>query len=128
MNLDSHYRFGRFIFWFAQIVGIFTIVSLILFLGGNMISEIIDKSLDYKEDYLIFIVFLFEVLVGISFIISWKRKRLGPVLILFFTGLISILWGKDSPEILWFFLPLVISGLLLLFYSYYKEWILKRKL
>ena len=127
MNLDGHYRLGRLIFWFAQIVGIVNIVALILFLGGNIVSELINREITIREDYSIVIILLLEILVGISYIISWKRKRLGPILILVFTALICVLWGKDSPEIIWFHLPLLFSGLLLLFYSYYKEWILKRK-
>lgn len=127
MNLAAHYRNGRLIFWFAQVLGVTTAAALILFIGGNLVSELIRKVLDIREDYSIVIIFIFEVLVLISYVISWKRKRLGPSLILFFTIVICILWGIDSPEIIWFHLPLLISGLLLMFYSFYKEWILKRK-
>ena len=127
MHLDGHYQTGRYIFWFAQIVGGITVAALILFMGGTLISELIEKVIDIREDYMIFVIFLFEVLVAISFVISWKRKRLGPFLILFLTILICILWGRESLNIIWFHSPILISGLLLLFYSYYKEWILKRK-
>ena len=115
MNLDKHRRVARFIFWFAQMLGIFNAVSLILFLGGTLAGELINKLITIREEYLLFIIFLSEVLIGISFIISWNRIRLGPVLILFFTAAVFVLWGKDSPEIIWFHLPLLISGLLLLF-------------
>ncbi len=127
MNLDGHYRLGRFLFWFAQILGITTVALLILFIGGNIVSELIEKVINVREDYIILVIFLLEVLVVNSFVISWKRKRLGPILILFFTALICVLWAKESINIIWFHSPLLFSGLLLLFYSYYKEWILKRK-
>ena len=127
MNLTSHHRIGRFIFWFAQIVGVITVVGLIIFIGGTIISELIDKVLDVREDYSVFIFFICEVLIGISFIISWKRKRLGPILVLILTALICILWGREDMNIIWLHLPLLVSGLLLLFYSYYKEWILRKK-
>ena len=127
MNLDTHYRLGRFTFWFAQILGVVNVVSLILFIGANLIGELINKEISIREDYAIFIIFICEILVLISYVISWKKKRLGAILILLFTALVCILWGKDSPEIIWFHLPLLVSGLLLLFYSFYKEWILKRK-
>jgi len=127
MNLTCHHRIGRFIFWFAQIVGVITVVGLIIFIGGTIISELIDKVLDVREDYSVFIFFICEVLIGISFIISWKKKRLGPILILIFTALICILWGREDMNIIWMHLPLLVSGLLLLFYSYYKEWILRKK-
>ncbi len=127
MNLDGHYRLGRFLFWFAQILGITTVALLILFIGGNIVGELIEKVINVREDYIILVIFLLEVLVVNSFVISWKRKRLGPILILFFTALICVLWAKESINIIWFHSPLLFSGLLLLFYSYYKEWILKRK-
>lgn len=127
MNLQSHHRFGRYIFWFAQIVGVVTVAGLILFIGGNLISELIAKVLDVREDYSVFVFLLCEVLLGISYIISWKRKRLGPILIIIFTVLICIFWGREDMNIIWLHIPLLVSGLLLLFYSYYKEWILKKK-
>lgn len=114
-------------FWFSQIVGVTTIVALILFIGGSIVSELIAQVLDVREDYLVFVILLLEVLTGISFIISWRRKRRGPVLILFFTILICILWGRESPNVVWLHAPVLFTGLLLLFYSFYKEWILKRK-
>ena len=127
MNLNSHLRTGRYIFWFAQIIGVTTVAILILFVGGNVIGELIGKELDVREDYLVFVFFLLEVLTGISFIISWKRKRRGPVLILLFTTITCILWGRESLNVVWFHSPILLSGLILLFYSYYKEWILKKK-
>lgn len=127
MNLDTHYRLGRYTFWFAQILGVVNLVSLILYIGVTLILELINKEISISEDYSILIILLCEVLVGISFVISWKRKRPGAILILLFTALVCILWGKDNPEIIWFHLPLMVSGLILLFYSFYKEWILKRK-
>lgn len=127
MNLDGHYRLGRFMFWFSQIVGITTVVALILFIGGSMVSELISKELIVREDYMVLVVLLLEVLTGISFVISWRRKRRGPVLILFFSVLICILWGRESLNVIWLHAPVLFTGLLLLFYSFYKEWILKRK-
>ena len=127
MNLDAHHRFGRYLFWFAQLVGGITVVALIMFIGGNIISELIAKEIDLREDYSVFVFLLLEIFTGISFIISWKRKRPGPYLILFFPVLICILWGREDMNIIWMQLPVIFSGLLLLFYSYYKEWILKRK-
>jgi hypothetical protein len=127
MNLNSHLRIGRYIFWIAQIIGVTTVTILILFVGGNVIGELIGKELDVREDYMLFIFFVLEVLTGISFIISWKRKRRGPALILFFTVLVCILWGRENLNVLWFHSPILLSGLILLFYSFYKEWILKKK-
>ena len=127
MNLDGHYRLGRFIFWFSQIVGVTTVVALILFIGGSIVSELIAKVLDVREDYLVFVILLLEVLTGISYVISWRKKRRGPVLILFFSILTCILWGMESLNVVWLHAPILFTGLLLLFYSFYKEWMLKRK-
>lgn len=127
MDLEGHQRIARYLFWFAQIMGVITLVFLILFIGGNVITELIRKEITITEDYGIIIIFLLEVLTGIAYRISWKRKRLGSYLILLFAATISILWGRETFNFFWFHLPVLISGLLLLFYSYYKEWILKRK-
>ena len=127
MNIDGHYRFGRVIFWFAQIVGVTTVVALILFIGGNIISELIAKEINIRDDYLILVILLLEILTGISFIISWRKKRRGPILILIFATVICILWGRESLNVVWFHTPILLSGLLLLLYSFYKEWILKKK-
>lgn len=127
MDLQGHQRLARYLFWFAQVVGVATVVLLILFVGGNLLSELIAKEINMKEDYSPFILLAFEICIVVSFTISWKRKRLGPILILLFTILICALWGWEDMNIIWMHLPLLFSGLLLLFYSYYKEWILKRK-
>jgi len=127
MDLQGHQCLARYLFWFAQIVGVFTLVLLILFIGGDVIPELIRKEITITEDYGMVILFLLEVLTGIAYRISWKRKRLGPYLILLLAATISIVWGRETLNFIWFHLPILISGLLLLFYSYYKEWILKRK-
>ncbi len=84
MNLDEHYRLGRFLFWFAQILGITTVALLILFIGGNIVGELIEMVINVREDYIILFIFLLEVLVVNSFVDLLERKRLGPILILFF--------------------------------------------
>ena len=127
MKLELHYKLARSIFWFAQVIGIITSLFLILFIGGNLIGELINKLIDFREDYSVFLFFFCELLVTGAIIISWYRKRMGPALILAFTILILIIWGREDLNIILLHLPLLFSGLLLLFYSYYKEWILKRK-
>ncbi len=127
MKLSTHQRIGTFIFWFAQIVGGVTTLALIIFIGANLIGELIGKQITIKEDYAVFLFFLCEVLVAVAFKISWRRKRLGAVLVILLSLLLSIWWGRESLNIVYFHLPILFSGLLLLFYSYYKEWILKQK-
>lgn len=127
MNLDSHHNAGRYMFWIAQTIGVVSAAALIVFMVGTVVSEWIREGLDVQEDYTLLLIALCEILVGISFRISWRRKRLGPVLILLFTLVICILWGTSDMLMIWLHMPLFFSGLLLLVYSYYKEWILKRK-
>jgi len=127
MNLEGHHDAGRYLFWIAQIIGVAASVALIIFVIGNLLTELITRAIDVREDYSIILIAVCEILVGISFIISWKRKRLGPILVLIFTVVIFFLWGPQSYSFIWMHSPLVVSGLLLLFYSFYKEWILKRK-
>jgi hypothetical protein len=127
MNLSAHQRIAMIIFWFAQVLGAFMALALIIFIGSTLITEMIEKLIDFKEDYMIFVFFLCEVLVAVSFVISWNRKRLGAILVLLFIILILFLWGREDMNIILLHLPLLLSGLLLLLYSYYKEWILKQK-
>lgn len=127
MNLNTHHNIARFVFWFAQAIGVITVVGLLIFIGGNLISELINKVIDIREDYSVFVFFFLEVLVALAIMDSWKRKRRGPVLMLAITFLILGLWGRDDMNIVLMHLPLLFSGLLLLFYSFYKEWILKQK-
>jgi hypothetical protein len=127
MNLASHERTARFLFWFAQVLGVLWISALLIFIGGTLIDEIIHKLIQFKEDFGVFILFFFELAIAAAFVISWYRKRQGPALIIALTVLLSIIWAREGYIFVLFHFPVFISGLLLLFYSYYKEWILKKK-
>jgi hypothetical protein len=127
MKLAFHQRAAMPIFWFAQAVGVVTVLALIVFIGGTIIDELAHQLISFREDYEVFLFFFCEVLLAVAIIISWKRKRMGPLLMLALTILIGILWGREDMNIILLHLPLLFSGLFLLFYSYYKEWILKQK-
>ena len=127
MNLSAHHRIAMIIFWVAQAIGIFTALALTVFIGGNLISELIEGLITIKEEYGLFIILFCEILVIVSFVISWNRKRLGPILVLVVTILILLLWGWEDMNFVLLHLPILFSGILLLFYYYYKEWILKQK-
>ena len=123
MKLKKHHRNSKIVFWVAQVIGVATILALIIFIGGTLISELIDPSIDtnLKEDYSVFLFFLVEVLIAVSFIISWSKRKTGAILILTFTILILIVWGWKDINIVLLHLPLLVSGLLLLFNAYYQE-------
>jgi hypothetical protein len=127
MKLAFRQRAAMPIFWFAQAVGVVTVLALIVFIGGTIIDELAHQLISFREDYEVFLFFFCEVLLAVAIIISWKRKRMGPLLMLALTILIGILWGREDMNIILLHLPLLFSGLFLLFYSYYKEWILKQK-
>lgn len=126
MKLSAHRRLARIIFLFALAIGVLTSLTLVLFIGGNLVSELFNQLIDFKEDYSVFLFFFCEVLIAFAIIISLKRHRLGAFLILALTILIGIVWGKEDINIILLHLPLLVSGLLLLFYSYYREWIAKQ--
>jgi len=123
VDLKKHQLNSKIVFWVAQIIGILTSLVLLIFIGGNLISELIDPSIDtnLKEDFSVFLFFFVEVLIAISFIISWLRRKIGAVLITVFTLLIYIAWGREDMNIVYLHLPLLVSGLLLLFNAYYQE-------
>lgn len=127
MELQGHYKLAQIVFWFGQVLGILVAGVLVVFVGGSLITELFHKLIDFREDFLVFVFFFCELCIAAAFVISWYRKRLGSLLIIAFTILISILWGRESINIVYLHLPVLFSGLLLLFYSYYKEWILKQK-
>ena len=127
MKLAVHHRIAMIIFWFAQAVGVLTVLALLIFIGGTIIDELVNELISFKEDYAVFLFFFCEVLVAVAIIISWKNKRTGPLLMLALIILIGVVWGREDMNIILLHLPLLLSGLLLLFYSYYKEWILKQK-
>ena len=127
MKLAAHHRIAMIIFWFAQALGVVTVLALIIFLGGTIIEELINQLIDIREDYEVFLFFFCEVLVAVAIIISWKNKRTGPLLMLALIILIGVIWGREDINIIYLHLPLLFSGFLLLFYSYYKEWILRQK-
>ena len=127
MRLAVHQRVAVTIFWFAQALGIVTVLAIIIFIGGTIIEELAHQLISFREDYEVFIFFFSEVLLAVAIRISWKRKRIGPLLMVALTILIGIIWGREDMNIILLHLPLLLSGLLLLFYSYYKEWILKQK-
>lgn len=97
MELKVHYRLARIIFWFAQAIGVSTSILLLLFMGGNLVGELIEKVINIKEDYMIFLFFLCEVFIAISFVISWYRLRMGAALRFDFT-LLFLLQGVDIEK------------------------------
>jgi len=127
MNLSTHQQIARILFWIAQTIGVITALALTIFIGGNLISELIEGLITIKEEPVLFIILLSEILVIVSFVVSWNRKRLGPILVLAFTILVIFLWDWKDMNFILLHLPILVSGILLLLYSYYKEWILKQK-
>ena len=127
MKLAAHHRIGTFIFWFAQILGGVTALALIIFFGATVVSELIEKLISVSEDYTVFLLLLGEILLAVSVKISWKRKRLGAVLVIVLSLLLGFWWAMEDLTFAYIHIPVLFSGLLLLFYSYYKEWILKQK-
>jgi hypothetical protein len=127
MKLAAHHRIAMIIFWFAQVLGVLTVLALLIFIGGTLIDELVNQLISFREDYTVFLFFFCEALVAVAIIISWKSKRNGPLLMLALIILIGVIWGREDMNIILLHLPLLVSGFLLLFYSYYKEWILKQK-
>jgi hypothetical protein len=126
MKLSAHRHLARIIFWFALAVGVLTSLTLLLFIGGNLVSELFNQLINFKEDYSVFLFFFCEALIAIAIIISLNRKRMGAILMLALTILIGIIWGREDINIILLHLPLLVSGLLLFFNTYYKEWIAKQ--
>ena len=126
-DFKQHHRNARIIFWVGQVIGTATILALLIFIIGTLISEILDPAIEVnlKEGYGIYLFGLCEVFIAVSFIISWKKSRIGAFLVIAFVILANILFWDKNVRLL--HIPLLLSGLLILFYSYYREWILKKE-
>ena len=131
MNLKVHRRIARIVFWVAQIVGTVTILSLLFFIGANIINDIQINDIGevFVKDgyYEIILSFLCEVFIAVAIIISWYKNKIGAFLVIVFTILAYIIWGYEDFNILLIHLPLLFTGLLLLFYVYYKKRIMKKE-
>jgi len=127
ISFKQYHRIARIIFWVAQIIGIVTIISLLIFFGGTIIDELVHQVIDFKEDYSIFVLFLCEIFVAVAIVISWKKSKLGAFLIIALIILEYILNRDMGLTFILLHLPLLVTGLLLLFYAYYREWTLKKE-
>jgi len=127
MNVTQQQRMARIIFWVAQIIGTAMVLLLVLFIGGSLISEVIDPNVDtnIRENYGVFLLLLVEICAAVAIIISWKRTKPGAYLLVTLTILIFIFWGKEDINFIILHIPLLVSGILLMFYAYYKERIIK---
>ena len=127
MNLKVHRRIARIIFWVALIVGTVTILSLLVFIGANIIYDTGGDGY-----YKVILFFLCEVFIAVGIIISWYKRKTAaflkntflPPLITFIILAIIINPGKN---VLLLHLLLLFCCLLLLVYAYYNEWIMKKE-
>ena len=121
MDLKAQRRLAKITFWVGQVIGSAMILLLLIFMGGTLFTEIRDQLIDFREDYSVFLFFLGEVFIAVAFIISWKRTKIGAYLVLALVVLISVIWGIEDINFIILHIPLFVSGMLLLFYAYYKE-------
>ena len=121
----KHQRNSKIIFWIALVIGALTIIPLIIFLTGTFISNRIDPDIDVKLLELpeILAFFLCEVFIAGSLIISLFKNKIGAFLVILFVILANIAFREPLVRLL--HIPMLISGLLLIFHAYYKDWILK---
>ena len=126
MIIRKHHRNSRIIFWVAQLIGSITVIALLIFTVGSFIEEIRDPDIviELKEDFGIYVFGLCNVFIATAIIISWYKSKLAAFLMIAFIILANIFfWDTNGLKV---HIPLILSSLLLLFYAYYKEWIMKR--
>ena len=124
-SIEKHQRNSKIIFWIALVIGALTIIPFIIFLAGTYISGRFDPDIDFKllESLEILAFFLCEVFIAGSLIISLFKNKIGAFLVILFVILANIAFRENLVRLL--HIPLLISGLLLIFHAYYKDWILK---
>lgn len=112
---------ARVLFWTGEIIGIVFIIPLLLFVGANIVEELAGGPRQVIEEYTVFIFFLLLLGIAIGLIIFWFRSRTGA-LITIGSALAAFLWWSifDKSLTLWL-LPSVISGALLMVYSFKQQ-------
>lgn len=97
-----------------------------LFIGGFSGLVVISRLIHEFEKLQLFevIVFLLFLLNIAAIVVAWFRAKLGGFLIIV-TAILNILYftdGRMDDSNRWIFkVPLLIVGLLLLFYAYYNQ-------
>jgi len=124
-SIKKHQRNSKIILWIALVIGALAIIPFIIFLAGTYISGRFDPDIDFKllESLEILAFFLCEVFIAGSLIISLFKNKIGAFLVILFVILANIAFRENLVRLL--HIPLLISGLLLIFHAYYKDWILK---
>jgi len=114
-------RKAKTLFWTGQIMGILFSLFYLPFVGGNIIGELNQGILTFREDWraLIFLLSLVGIAAGLVF--TWFRSKTGAFLMIacIILGSISIVnYNSMAPLV---YIPLLIPGILLLWFAYMKK-------
>ena len=112
---------AKILFWSGLIIGTASSVLLLLFVGGNVIDELIKGLVTVKEEPLLVLIVLFLLGSFIGLIIAWFRRRSGALITITFSIAAGLTWGFGDLTLLYIILIPMISGVLILLSAYQKD-------
>lgn len=120
-RLKNQSLLAKILFGSGQIIGAVTIIPLLLFVGGNIIDELINGLITIKEEPLLFILLIFLLGVAIGLIVAWFRAKTGALIIIVSSIAASLTWGFNEISLFLMLLLPLVSGIILLLSAYQKE-------
>jgi hypothetical protein len=116
--LKNQSLLAKILFWSGQIIGTVTNILLLLFIGGNVIDELIKGLITVKEEPLLVLIIFFLLGSIIGLIIAWFRRRTGALITITSSIAAGLTWGFDDLTLLYIILIPLISGILILLSAY----------
>lgn len=120
-KLKNQSRKARIIFWTGQVIGIIFSFAFLVFVGGNILSELNEGIITFREDYRVFIFFFSFVGIAVGLTVTWFKSKTGAFLMIAFIVLGSLIMVKLHIAAPLAYAPLLISGILLLLFGYIKK-------
>ena len=127
MSILKHLKYQnqsvKSLFWTGQVIGIIFGLFYLVFAGGNIIGELSQGIITFREDYQVFIFLLSLVGIAAGLAVTWFRSKTGAYLIIAFIilGSISIATYTDRFVPILAYIPFLIPGILLLLFAYIKK-------
>lgn len=120
-KLKNQSLLAKILFWSGLIIGTVSSVLLLLFVGGNVIDELIKGFITVKEEPLLVLIIIFLLGSVIGLIIAWFRRRSGALITIISSIAAGLTWGFGDLTLLYIILIPMISGILILLSAYQKD-------
>ena len=114
-QLKNQNLLAKILFWSGLIIGTVSSVLLLLFVGGNVIDELIKGLITVKEEPLLVLITFFLLGSVIGLIIACFRRRSGALITIISSIAAGLTWGFDDLTLLYIILiPMIFPGRLMM--------------